>query len=117
MKGWYHMKKTVSLLLLFCFLLSLTAVGAMADGPYTDGVYTGTAQGFGGEVSVTLTVENGEIKEAAVVGDGETGNNGLRIILKTEAVGLAHEKMSVIECVIMEELVHVRVCSACKWMA
>ena len=74
------MKKTVSLLLLFCFLVSLTAVGAVADGPYTDGVYTGTAQGFGGEVSVTLTVEDGEIKEAAVVGDGETQGVGSRAI-------------------------------------
>ena len=43
----------------------------------TPGTYTGTAQGFGGEVTVTITVdETGKITEATVTGDSETPEIG-----------------------------------------
>lgn len=38
-----------------------SAEEALALGPYQDGSYTGTAQGFGGDVTVTVTVEGGYI--------------------------------------------------------
>lgn len=38
--------------------------------------FEGTAAGFGGEVKVTLTVEDGRIAEALVAGDGETAGIG-----------------------------------------
>lgn len=41
-----------------------------------DGSFTGTAEGYGGEVSVTLTIENGEITAATATGDGETASIG-----------------------------------------
>ena len=31
--------------------------------PYTDGVYEGTAEGFGGPVSVEVTIDGGDITE------------------------------------------------------
>ena len=48
------MKKALSLCLCLCLLFSLAAVGH-ADG-FTEGSYTASAQGFGGVVSVKLSV-------------------------------------------------------------
>lgn len=42
--------------------------------------YTGTAKGFGGEVSVTITVENGVLTNVVAVGDSETDGIGSRAI-------------------------------------
>ena len=36
-------------------------------GPYKDGVYTGASQGYGGMITVELTVENGYIKDVSIV--------------------------------------------------
>ena len=58
------MKKFASIL-----LSMLMATGAIAAASAE--TYTGTAQGIG-EVSVTLTVEDGKITAAEVVGEGET---------------------------------------------
>lgn len=43
-----------------------------AKGAYTDGTYQGSAQGFGGTVTVEVTIENGNIAGIEVVSaDGE----------------------------------------------
>ena len=62
------MKKFASIL-----LSMLMATGAIAAASAE--TYTGTAQGIG-EVSVTLTVEDGKITAAEVVGEGETKGIG-----------------------------------------
>lgn len=59
------MKKTLSLFLALAMLFSLTASG-LAE------TYTATAQGFGGEVSVTLNIEDGKIVSAEAIGDSES---------------------------------------------
>jgi len=60
----------------------------------------------------------GQVVDAdAVVGNCETGNDGLCVVLETEAVGLAHEEMGIVERVFTEELVHVVVSSAGEGMA
>ena len=41
-------------------------------GSYKDGTYTGSAQGYGGKVTVTVTVENGKISKVEATGDDET---------------------------------------------
>ncbi len=41
-----------------------------------DGTFTGTAQGFGGEVSVSITLEDGVLTGAEITGDSETPNVG-----------------------------------------
>lgn len=62
------MKKFASIL-----LSMLMATGAIAAASAE--TYTGTAQGIG-EVSVTLTVEDGKITAAEVVGENETKGIG-----------------------------------------
>lgn len=62
------MKKLISLLLC-AMLLTVSAAGALAE------TYAATANGIG-EVTVSLTVEDGKITAAEVVGDGETAGFG-----------------------------------------
>ena len=61
------MKKLLSLVLV-CLLAFPAFAGAE--------VYEAASAGFGGEVKVTLNVENGKIVEATVTGDGETPGIG-----------------------------------------
>ena len=60
-------KKLVSLLLSLCLLCGMLAV-ASADAE----TKTGAAQGFGSEVKVTVTVEDGKITALEVDDSGET---------------------------------------------
>ena len=62
------MKKLISLLLC-AMVLTVSAAGALAV------TYAATANGIG-EVTVSLTVEDGKITAAEVVGDGETAGFG-----------------------------------------
>lgn len=61
------MKKLLSLVLIL-----LLAIPAFAGAE----TFEAASAGFGGEVKVTLTVENGKIVDAAIVGDGETPGFG-----------------------------------------
>ena len=61
------MKKTLALLLVLMLALPVAALGE---------TYVAEAPGFGGAVSVTLTVEDGVITGAEVVGDSETPGVG-----------------------------------------
>ena len=40
---------------------------AASGGDYTDGVWKGTAQGFGGDIQVEVTVEGGSITDISIV--------------------------------------------------
>lgn len=62
------MLKKVALLTVLALVLGLTS-GVMA---YADGTYSGEAEGFGGPVSVEVTVEGGEIASIDATGDDET---------------------------------------------
>ena len=61
------MKKALALLLVLMLALPLAALGE---------TLTAEAPGFGGPVSVTLTVEDGVITEASIAGDSETPTVG-----------------------------------------
>ena len=65
------MKKLVALLLSFCLAFGMLAV-ASADAE----TKTGSAQGFGSEVKVTVTVEDGKITALEVDDSGETYTMG-----------------------------------------
>ncbi len=54
------------------------AAGPKAEGDdlFIPGTYTGTAKGFGGDVSVTMTVSNTEITDLQIDGSNETENIG-----------------------------------------
>lgn len=66
------MKKIIALSLAVVMLFTMSAV-AVAD--TADGVYTGKGVGMG-EITVELTVKDGMITEATVIGDGETPGLG-----------------------------------------
>ncbi|MBO7392507.1 MAG: FAD-dependent oxidoreductase, partial [Verrucomicrobia bacterium] len=68
------MKKLVSLLLSLCLVLGCVAF-ASADG-YTPGTYEATAQGFGGDVKATVTVDDSTVTAVEITGDAETPTVG-----------------------------------------
>ena len=86
------MKKSKILisLVLACMML-LSACGGSAPAATTEAAapaaasYTGTAQGMGGEVSVTLTIENGVITDCVATGDNETDGIGSVVIAQFPA--------------------------------
>lgn len=67
------MKKWVSCLLSLALVLG--GAVALAEG-FTAGTYTGTAQGFGGDVTATVTLSETEITDIQVIGDQETDGLG-----------------------------------------
>ena len=66
------MKRILSVLL--CMLLLMTALPAMAE------TYTATVPGFGGDVTVTIDVEDGKLTGVTCTGDGETPEVGGRAV-------------------------------------
>ena len=68
------MKKLVSLFLSLCLVLGCMAF-ASADG-YTPGTYEASAQGFGGDVKVTVTVDENAITAVDIAGGSETPEVG-----------------------------------------
>lgn len=66
--------------------LSVSIVGctksnvATGKGEYTPGTYTATAQGFGGEISVSVTVDNKSITDVKAEGANETDGIGSKAI-------------------------------------
>ena len=73
-------KKIVSLLLAFGTAVSLTGCSnrepEQSKGIYTPGTYEGSAQGYGGEVKVSVTVDDNTITDVKVTGDKETPTVG-----------------------------------------
>ena len=84
------MRKILSLVLCACLVLSLT-VCSLADDALTPGTYEASAQGFGGAVSVSLTLDAEKVTEAVVTGEGETPSVGGAAIEQFNAalVGIA----------------------------
>ncbi len=68
------MKKWTSLVLAVVMILASVCVAGAAE--FIPGEYTGTAQGFGGVVTVKITVDDKAITACEIVGDGETPNPG-----------------------------------------
>lgn len=64
------MKKALAFLL--TVILAVTPVLAMASAAYTPGTYEGTAKGFGGTVTVTVTVDESAITAVEATGGDET---------------------------------------------
>ena len=66
-------RKLLSIILTLCLLLTMAA-GAMAE------PFTGTAKGFGGDVTVTITLKDGVITKVEAVGNDETDGIGKNVI-------------------------------------
>ncbi len=69
-----------SLLLLIVLMLSVLPMNALADAAYTPGSYSASAAGFGGEVTVTVTVDEQAILSVEAAGAQETEGIGTRAI-------------------------------------
>lgn len=71
-------KKLLSRVLVLALVMALTLgtalapVSAMAEATLADGTYTGAANGMGGAVNVTVTVEGGKITSVEVGDNQET---------------------------------------------
>ncbi len=61
------------------------AAGASAASAGVTGDFSGTAKGFGGDVTVTLSLENNSLKRVSITGDSETPNVGGEAIKKLES--------------------------------
>ena len=84
----YTMKKFVSLLLVVMMAIVLFAGNAAT---FTPGEYTGTATGFGGDVTVKVTVDENAVTAVEITGEKETPALGGAAIEKyaTSLVGVS----------------------------
>ncbi len=62
------MKKIISML----FVALLLVACSDTTGPYKNGTYQGKANGYGGELEVTVVIEKGNIKEITIGDHSET---------------------------------------------
>ena len=83
------MKKFVSLLL--AVMLAVVPFAVSSAATFTPGEYTGSATGFGGEVTVTVTVDENAVTAVEVKGDKETAGIGGAAIEKynTTLIGVS----------------------------
>lgn len=65
------MKKFISLSLVL-IMVAATLVGCGGSASYEDGTYEGTAEGFGGPLTVSVEVTDGSISNVEVVDHSET---------------------------------------------
>lgn len=79
------MKKLLSILLVFLMMASLAAAEQ----------YTATAKGFGGDVSVTLTIDGDQLTDVEVIGSDETVGIGSIAIEEMPAKMLAANSVAV----------------------
>ncbi len=72
------MRKLLCLVLVLAMIFSTTAMVAAepAEALFTPGTYTAEAQGFGGMVTVTITVSEDQITDVVITGDAETPTLG-----------------------------------------
>ena len=84
-----HMKKLLSVLLALTMLFSMVTVSAVAEGTFTPGTYTGTGKGFVDTITVTVTVDENGITEAAIEHKEAPGDVVINALLENNAlVGL-----------------------------
>lgn len=67
------MFKRIAAILIACLMLSAVALGEAAPAGVT-GDFTGVAKGLGGDVTVTLTLEDGVIVACQAEGPNETAD-------------------------------------------
>ena len=69
-------------IMVLAVLVGCASTGSAAPIGNATGTATGTAQGFGGEILVTITMANGFITDVVVVGDKETPSVGSIAIIR-----------------------------------
>lgn len=85
-----------AMLLSACGSAAAPAAPAATEAPAAvSGTFTGTAQGIGGEVTVTLTLTDGVITACEATGDGETAGIGSVVIDTFPAIVAANNSIAV----------------------
>ena len=74
------LKRIISMLLVFCIVFTLTACTGGTSKKYNAGNYTGSAQGFGGTIEVTVTVDSSKITAIPASAEKETQGIGDKAI-------------------------------------
>jgi fumarate reductase flavoprotein subunit len=87
-----NMKKRFLALLLSAMMV-LTMVPAVAEG--VSGTFEGTSKGFGGDITVTLTLTDGVITDVQATGDSETAGIGSKAIESLPAEIVANNSIAV----------------------
>lgn len=70
------MKRILAILTAIMLMATMCTGMALAESALTDGTYTAEQQGFGGPVTVTVTIEGGAVADVAITGDLETEGVG-----------------------------------------
>ena len=71
----FNTKKIIPVLSLLVILMAFTGCGGTKS-DLADGTYSATEQGFGGDVTVDMTIAKGKISEVSITGDKETPGLG-----------------------------------------
>lgn len=69
-------KKATAFILVLCMIITMTAWNSAAATVYKAGTYSATAKGFGGDVTVKITVDDSKIKAVSFEGAKETPSIG-----------------------------------------
>ena len=70
------MKRILAILTAIMLMVTMCTGMALAESALTDGTYTAEQQGFGGPVTVSVTIEGGAVADVAITGDLETEGVG-----------------------------------------
>lgn len=95
------LNKVTAFVLALCMILTLAGCGGSdkaptnAGGVYTPGTYSAAAKGFGGDVTVTITVDANKITDAKVEGSKETPNIGGQALEKLKGSILSKQSAEV----------------------
>ena len=68
------MKRLFTIMVALCFLMLSGCAKS------TEQTVSATTKGYGGDITVTLTVKDGKISDVKIVGDGETANVGSKAV-------------------------------------
>ena len=65
---------------LFTIMVALCLLMLSGCAKSTEQTVSATTKGYGGDITVTLTVKDGKISDVKIVGDGETANVGSKAV-------------------------------------
>ncbi len=91
------MKRNLAVLL-SAVLISSTLAGCASESGealYSSGTYEAVAKGFGGDVKVSITVDDSSITDVTVIGDGETDGIGSKAVEELPAAILEAQSAEV----------------------
>ncbi len=90
-----HFKKATAFVLVLCMIITMTAWNGSAATVYKAGTYSAVAKGFGGDVTVKITVDTNKIKTVTIEGPKETPGIGGEALKKLSGSILSKQSADV----------------------